>query len=135
MTRFYLEDQNRLVEACKNRWTLKNPSTTIGRDNYTSSSTYQYGTYVNSNFVEDASFLRLSNLELGYNIPCKRLHIDKVLKAARVYVGGQRLFTITKYSGFDPETSSYGSGDASQGLDFASYPSYRTVNFGVKVTF
>lgn len=135
MTRFYLEDQNRTVEAYKNRWTLKNPSTTIGRDNYTTASTYQYGSYVNSNFVEDASFLRLSNIEIGYNIPCKKLHIDKVLKAARVYIGGQRLFTITKYSGFDPETSSYGNGDACQGLDFSSYPSYRTVNFGAKVTF
>jgi len=135
MTRFYLEDKNRTVEACTNRWTLQNPSKTIGRDNYTSGTTYQYGSYVNSNFVEDASFLRLSNLEVGYNLPCKKLKIDRVLKAARIYVGGQKLFTITKYSGFDPETSSYGKGDASQGLDFSSYPSYRTFNFGVKVTF
>lgn len=135
MTRFYLEDQNRTVDAYKNRWTLKNPSTTIGRDNYTTASTYQYGSYVNSNFVEKAGFLRLSNVELGYNLPCKKLGIDKVIRAARVYVGGQRLFTFTKYSGFDPETSSYGNGDACQGLDFASYPSYRTVNFGAKVTF
>ena len=135
MTRFYLEDQNRTVDAYKNRWTLKNPSTTVGRDNYTSASTYQYGSYVNSNFVEKAGFLRLSNVELGYNLPCKKLGIDKVIRAARVYVGGQRLFTFTKYSGFDPETSSYGNGDACQGLDFASYPSYRTVNFGAKVTF
>lgn len=135
MTRFYLEDQNRTVDAYKNRWTLKNPSTTVGRHNYTSASTYQYGSYVNSNFVEKAGFLRLSNVELGYNLPCKKLGIDKVIRAARVYVGGQRLFTFTKYSGFDPETSSYGNGDACQGLDFASYPSYRTVNFGAKVTF
>lgn len=135
MTRFYLEDQNRTVDAYKNRWTLKNPSTTVGRDNYTTASTYQYGSYVNSNFVEKAGFLRLSNIELGYNLPCKKLGIDNVIRAARVYVGGQRLFTFTKYSGFDPETSSYGNGDACQGLDFASYPSYRTVNFGVKVTF
>lgn len=135
MTRFYLEDQNRTVDAYKNRWTLKNPSTTVGRDNYTTASTYQYGSYVNSNFVEKAGFLRLSNVELGYNLPCKKLGIDKVIRAARVYVGGQRLFTFTKYSGFDPETSSYGNGDACQGLDFASYPSYRTVNFGAKVTF
>lgn len=135
MTRFYLEDQNRTVDAYKNRWTLKNPSTTVGRDNYTTASTYQYGSYVNSNFVEKAGFLRLSNIELGYNLPCKKLGIDKVIRAARVYVGGQRLFTFTKYSGFDPETSSYGNGDACQGLDFASYPSYRTVNFGAKVTF
>ena len=135
MTRFYLEDQNRTVDAYQNRWSLKNPSTTIGRDNYTTASSYMYGSYVNSNFVEKAGFVRLSNIELGYSIPCKKLGIDKVLKAARVYVGGQRLFTFTKYSGFDPETSSYGNGDASQGLDFSSYPSYRTVNFGAKVTF
>lgn len=135
MTRFYLEDQNRTVDAYAHRWSLKNPSTTIGRDNYTTASTYQYGSYVNSNFVEKAGFVRLSNIELGYNLPCKKLGIDKVIRAARVYVGGQRLFTFTKYSGFDPETSSYGNGDACQGLDFSSYPSYRTVNFGAKVTF
>ena len=135
MSRMYLEDSNRTVESYGHRWTLKNPSTTIGRDNYTSGSTYMYGSYVNTNFVEDASFVRLSNLELGYNIPCKKLHIDNILKAARIFVGGQRLFTLTKYTGFDPETSSYGNGDAVQGLDFSSYPSYRTVNFGVKLTF
>lgn len=135
MSTIVLEDNNRLNRCLTERWSKKNPSNTIMRTNWTRTSGIQYGSWVNSNFVEDASFVRLSNIELGYNIPCKKLRIDNVLKAARVYVGGQKLFDLTKYSGFDPEVSSFGSDDAQQGLDYASYPSYRTFNVGVKVTF
>lgn len=52
-----------------------------------------------------------------------------------MYVGGQRLFTLTKYSGFDPEASSNGTSDINQGVDLCSYPSYRTFTFGAKLTF
>ncbi|MFC3879358.1 SusC/RagA family TonB-linked outer membrane protein [Algoriphagus namhaensis] len=53
----------------------------------------------NSSYVEDASFVRLDNLELGYNIPTK----SKNLSNLRVYFAGQNLFTITNYTGIDPE--------------------------------
>jgi len=52
-----------------------------------------------------------------------------------VFVGAQRLFTITGYSGFDPEASVNGAKAYQQGLDFNSYPSYRAFSAGVKVTF
>lgn len=134
LSRVILEDHDRLRYSL-DKWTLNNPSTVRGRDNWQKTTSYQYGDYVNSNYVEDASFFRLSNLEIGYNIPVEKLKIQKVVKGARVFIGGQRLFTITKYSGFDPEVSSYGKSDIAQGLDFAAYPSYRTFNFGVNVTF
>ena len=91
---------------------------------------------MNSHYVEDASFIRLSNIELGYNVPVKKLGLDKVIQACRVFVGGQRLFTLTKYTGFDPEVSSNGSTSAVlQGLDYATYPAFRTFNLGAKLTF
>lgn len=134
LSKVILEDHNRMAYT-RDRWTMAHPTQACGRDVWQKTTSYQYGDYVNSNFVEDASFLRLSNLEVGYNIPVQKLGIGKVVKAARAFVGGQRLFTITKYSGFDPEVSSAGSDDTAQGLDFAAYPSYRTFNFGINVTF
>lgn len=134
VSRVLMEDENRL-SSCLNRWTKENPSNDIIRSIWQKKGENQYGTFVNSHYVEDASFLRLSNLEVGYNLPCQKLGI-KWMKALRIYVGGQRLFTITKYSGFDPEVSSNGSSSAVlQGLDYAAYPAYRTFNVGAKITF
>ena len=59
----------------------------------------------------------------------------KGISAIRMSVGAQNVFTLTKYQGFDPDISSNGSSATSQGLDLNSYPAYRTINFGVKITF
>lgn len=133
LTKLVLQDQDRL-DACMDRWTRENPSQTMIKTNWGSSSGIQYGSYVNSYFVEDASFLRLSNVELGYTLPVEKLKW-KYVSGLRIYVGGQRLFTLTKYSGFDPEASSNGTDDVSQGVDLCSYPGYRTFTFGAKITF
>ena len=53
----------------------------------------------------------------------------------RMFIGGQNLLTFTKYQGFDPDISTNGSSAVAQGLDLNSYPAYRTINFGVKLTF
>ncbi len=75
-------------------------------------------------FIYDASYLRLRNLALGYNIP-KRL-ISKInITKARVYVAAQNLFTITKYIGFDPETAS------NSGIVSSNTPQARSVVFGI----
>ena len=133
ITKLILEDNNRTI-ACMDRWTNKNPSTSMIKPKWGPVGGIKYGSYVNTYFVEDASYLRLSNLEVGYTLPVNKLNM-KYISGLRVYVGGQRLFTLTKYSGFDPEANSTGTSDISQGIDYCSYPSYRTVNFGVKVTF
>ncbi len=86
-----------------------------------------------SYWVEDGSFVRLRNVSLGYtfsNLLTKQLHV----KGLRVYVTGQNLHTFTNYPGFDPETSSEGSG-LSRGGDYLGYPSARTVIAGLNVTF
>jgi hypothetical protein len=86
-----------------------------------------------STFVEDGSYLRLQTLTLGYDLPPGLLF--RGAASARVYVTGQNLFTITGYSGFDPDVNSQG-GDPRYGLiDIGAYPRSRVWNFGVRATF
>jgi hypothetical protein len=86
-----------------------------------------------STFVEDGSYLRLQTLTLGYELPPGLLFGGAA--SAQVYVTGQNLFTITGYSGFDPDVNSEG-GDPRFGLiDIGAYPRSRVWNFGVRATF
>ncbi|MBT3384721.1 MAG: TonB-dependent receptor [Prolixibacteraceae bacterium] len=78
-------------------------------------------------FVEDASFLRMKNLRLGYTLPQSIL--DKAqIKRLSVYAQVSNVFTITKYSGLDPEVRSSGS---NMGLDMGAWPTPRQIMFGV----
>ncbi|HEY3370431.1 MAG TPA: TonB-dependent receptor [Prolixibacteraceae bacterium] len=89
--------------------------------------------YPSSRWVEDASFLRLDNMTLGYNLK----FLPNVIKSARLYLTGQNLFVITSYSGYDPEVNNVaGSGGVkSLGIDYSSYPHARTLLFGLNVNF
>ena len=135
LSRVVLEDDNRLIDS-KDRWTQHNPSNEIPRNGYKKDSGVKYGSYINSRFVENASYLRLQNVEVGYSLPLKKWgDMYKYVKNLRVFVGAQNLFTITGYTGFNPEVSTNGGKAVSQGLDFSSYPAYRTFNFGAKIIF
>lgn len=86
---------------------------------------------VSDRFVENGDFLRLNNLQLGYNLPsdiCKRLGISNF----RFYIGGNRLLTFTKYKGYDPST---GSTVGRIGYDYASTPLSRSYMAGIKFGF
>ena len=90
-------------------------------------------TYIHSWGVEDASYLKISNVTLGYTFP--RKWMDKIgLQSLRLYVTGNNLYTFTKYTGFDPEVSTFASG-LTPGVDFGAYPRSRSVVFGVNVSF
>lgn len=135
LSRVVLEDSNRLIDS-KDRWTQSNPSNEIPRNGYRKDAGVKYGSYINSRFVENASYLRLQNIELGYTLPLKKWgNTYKYVKNLRVFVGAQNLFTITGYTGFNPEVSTNGGKAVSQGLDFSSYPAYMTFNFGAKIIF
>lgn len=135
LSRIVLEDSGRLTVSA-DRWTTSNPSNSVPRNGYRKDSGIKYGSYINSRFVEDASYVRLQNIELGYTLPMNRLgSFGKFVKSMRVFVGAQNLFTITGYTGFSPEVSTNGGDAVAQGLDFSSYPAYKTVNFGAKITF
>ena len=92
-------------------------------------------------FVEDASYIRLQNLSLSYTFPKKwvsKIHLDKL----RLYVNITNVFTLTEYSGYDPEigtmTGQYantGQDALTNGIDRGRYPSPRTYTFGVSVGF
>ncbi len=133
ISRLLLEDNDRL-KTCADRWTKSNPSQSMIRGTWQRDGGLQYGSFVNSRFVEDASYLRLSNIEIGYTIPFRDMGV-KFIHDARIFVGANRLLTLTKYSGFDPEVSTNGSSAVTQGLDFNTYPAYRQFNAGVKISF
>ena len=85
--------------------------------------------------VEDASFLRVNNLTLGYTLPkkaIKRIFLQNV----RIYFTGYNLFCIKNYSGTDPEVDTSSKKNAmTPGVDYAAYPKSRTFVGGINVTF
>ena len=83
-----------------------------------------------SHMIEDASFLRLKNLQLSYTLPSHLLKGNKVISGFKVYVGARNLFTATKYKGFDPEVAG-GLG----GFDTDIYPNTRQWTFGCEFKF
>ncbi|TAH02809.1 MAG: TonB-dependent receptor [Sphingobacteriales bacterium] len=86
-----------------------------------------------SQFIEDASFLRIRTVNFGYTIRPKS---KKSFSSLRLYAEAQNLYTFTKYYGFDPEVSSTGGGSPNTaGIDYAAYPQARTFLFGVNFKF
>ena len=110
------------------RWTPTNPSNTVQKanDNLTIVSDNRY--------VEDASYLRVKNIQLGYTLPVPQITRDA---RVRLYLSLQNFFTVTSYSGYDPEASRNGMDEHSalyQGVDMATYPTAKTVLFGLNIT-
>lgn len=103
-----------------NSWTETNPSTTMPRV-YGNAANY----WASNRFLEDGSYLRLKNAQIGYNLPKKLLTPAKI-ESCRLYVSGTNLLTITKYTGYDPEASY-------SGVDRGNYPQAITILFGVKM--
>jgi len=82
-------------------------------------------------FVEDGSYLKIRNLQIGFNVP--RQTLDKLgLKKLRLYMNANNLLTITSYSGLDPEVAGT---NTSRGVDYGYYPQVRTFGGGVEVQF
>ncbi len=84
--------------------------------------------------VYDASFFKIKQIQLGYNLPKKLIkHIG--MSNLRAYVSLDDWFTFTKYPGLDPETSYAGSSASGLGIDYGAYPISRKLVFGVNVSF
>jgi TonB-linked SusC/RagA family outer membrane protein len=116
--------------ALANRWTPQNTNTDVPR-----ALPVPY-TILDSRFIEDASFLRLKDITVGYNF---KINYSAAAKFnARVYVSGQNLLTFTKYKGYDPEASRNGADETNglqQGIDDGAYPVARTFITGLSITF
>ena len=117
------------LKSYTNRWTESNPTSDIPRVGADIASMFVYSSRV----VEDASFLRLRNVTLGYTLPRKvlrKMHFDTM----RFYISGENLWTLTKYSGPDPEVSTRNS-VLTPGFDWSAYPRAMGVTAGLSFTF
>ena len=85
-------------------------------------------------YIQNGSFLRLDNLQIGYSLPSSLLS-KAGLGYLRFYLAGQNLITFTKYTGYDPEIAQYPGSDATIGVDQSVYPTSRMYTFGADFTF
>ena len=108
-----------------NRWSPTNTNGSYPRVDTRTSSSVNGGLYNNTFWLNDASFLRMKNVELGYNLPASVLSRIR-MQSARIYVNAFNLFTITKVKDYDPEGNS-GSGQF--------YPQQRIINIGINIRF
>jgi TonB-dependent SusC/RagA subfamily outer membrane receptor len=83
-------------------------------------------------FLQDGSYLKIQNLQLGYSLNSAALKRIPVVDNLRIYISAQNLFTFTKYDGYDPDIGN--DGLFYRGLDNGSYPSPRTFIAGIKIT-
>jgi hypothetical protein len=110
-----------------NAWTPTNTNTNIPR--FEDVSNFSTNSQMNSYYVEDASYLRLRTLKLGYTLPASLISRAQIEKL-RVFVQGTNLFTATKYTGTDPEVSGV---DTNFGIDVGNYPANRQFLFGISL--
>jgi hypothetical protein len=110
-------------------WTTSNPNARVPKA--TNTSNFSTNTEVSSFYIEKGSYMRMKNLQLGYTIP--ESVVSKVnIKSLRVYIQAVNLFTVTKYTGLDPEL---GGDDRAFGSDTGNYPLVKQMLFGLNVSF
>lgn len=110
---------------------LVNPGTTVPRITNNTVANDNNNVKTSSRFVEDGSYLRLKNVSLSYNVPVKYLGYTKIIKAVKATIGVQNIYTLTHYTGYDPEIGAYvgtgagggvNGGNQAIGIDFGRYP-------------
>ncbi|RPD44533.1 TonB-dependent receptor [Hymenobacter sediminis] len=115
-------------------WTPQNGSNTTPRLVYGGGAgTVKNYERISTRWVEDGSYLRLKNVQLGYTLPKSVSNVVPGLGSVRVYVTGRNIVTFTNYTGFDPETP--GNGVFGRGIDDGTYPNVRTFTGGLQVNF
>lgn len=111
------DDSYNVLRTVKDSWTAENASNTLPL-----ASTARPFSYIDSRYVQSASYLKLRNLTIGY-----RFSFPKTFPLGiRVYATATNLFSITPYKGYDPEVA--------KGTDRGAYPAARTISFGVNLT-
>ncbi|SMG19796.1 TonB-linked outer membrane protein, SusC/RagA family [Arenibacter troitsensis] len=113
-------------------WTPDNPSATSPRPSQGGTTT-TLATLASTRFLEDASFLRVKNVALTYDLPGK-IFETSFISSAQFTISATNLLTFTKYTGLDPEASSRES-LLSAGIDYTPYPNTKQYNLGVKIGF
>lgn len=118
------------TRAALRRWQKPGDITDIPRYEYNNT----YNSYSSSRLVEDGSYLRLKNVAVGYTLPSKWTSKVK-LGAVRIYATGTNLWTLTRYTGADPEVSTFDGSTSAQGIDFFTLPQVKTIVGGITVNF
>jgi hypothetical protein len=115
-----------------NSWTPERTDATTPKAS--NKSNFSSNNEINDYYIEDGSFVRLKNLQLGYTLPesvTSKIKIGSI----RIYLQGVNLFTITKYSGLDPEIQAQYGDDRNHGVDYGNYPLVKQYLFGLNVSF
>ena len=112
-----------------NSWTPQRTNATVPKAS--NKSNFSTNTESNSFYVEDGSYFRMKNLQIGYTFP--KNFANNIFSNLRIYIQGTNLFTITKYSGLDPELA--GLSDTSFGIDEGNLPNVKQFLFGLSIGF
>ena len=96
--------------------------------------TQSNSTRLSSFYLQDGSYLRMTNIILGYSMP-QSIAQKWTLSGVRIYASVDNPFTITKYKGYNPEPDYDQRGNLTPGVDYGLYPLVRSYNLGLKVTF
>lgn len=117
-------------------WTADNRSNTTPRLVYGGGAeAVKNNEIASSRWVEDGSYLRLKNVQIGYTLPKALTSKISGQSTVRVYLTGRNIFTFTKYTGFDPETPGIPNSPFGRGIDNGTYPNVRTFTGGLQVNF
>ncbi|WP_432713138.1 SusC/RagA family TonB-linked outer membrane protein [Pedobacter sp.] len=140
----YNVKDNNLLTLTKDRWQnfnengvlVTDPALLTAMNANTTFWTPTPGNYALTSFaVEDGSFLRISNVTLGYTLPAKLMKSTGFISKLRFYGTVNNLYTITGYSGYDPEANTRRSNPLTPGVDYAAYPRSRYILAGVNLVF
>jgi TonB-linked SusC/RagA family outer membrane protein len=140
----YLYKDNNMLAEVANRWKwydengqkVTDPDKLRAMNANTSFWTPPGGQYILTDYaIEDGSFLRISNVTLGYSLPSRLLQKWKVFSRFRIYATVNNLHTFTNYSGYDPEANTRRSNPLTPAVDYAAYPRSRYVLAGVEISF
>ena len=125
---------NKFKDVATKRWTGEGTSNDIPRAGYKPVNITDGPNGAIDVMVEDASFIKLRNLTLNYNLPKGFVERANIANA-NVYIQGNNLFTITKYSGFDPESNQIGQSTVTLPINNTPYPETRSITIGLRLGF
>ena len=112
-----------------NAWTPNNTNTNVPRVAYKSSGSITNDIF-NQGFIENASYLKIANIEVGYNFPDR--WFGNYLNGVRIFASAQNLATLSEYKGYNVD---FAGGTFTPGYNYASYPTPRTIMFGAHFSF
>lgn len=121
---------NNQLATVMDRYTASNTTATIPRYNQW----HDGNRRISDRYIEDGSFARLQNVSLGYNLPKSMLSKAKISNV-KVYVSAQNLYTLTKYTGYDPELGASNNRVTLMNIDNGHYPNPRSFTLGANIEF